>query len=151
MDKKRKQEEKNEELLRVIEIKNQKIRELTMLTRQLKEENADLREAVEEFEASGARRRPKPKPKAATKPGEKGQQQTQQQPQAAHQYNDEDDFWQEQQDAPQPIEDNDLWIQNQAADVKGALGGNNDFLKRKSKDSKADKQDMAFYGVGMKN
>ena len=93
----------------MIEMKNQKIRELTMLTRSLKEENADLREAVEEFEASGARRRPKPKPAQAPKPGERSQQAAPQAAQA-YQYNDEDDFWQEQQDAPQQIEDNDLWI-----------------------------------------
>ena len=51
-----------------------------MLNLKLKEENAELTEAVEEFEASGARRRPKPKPqpKPAGKPGEKQDPQGQQ-------------------------------------------------------------------------
>jgi len=65
MDKKVKADMKNADLMKVIEAKNVKIRELDQLVRKLKAENEDLLIAVEEFEASGARRRPKPKPQAA--------------------------------------------------------------------------------------
>ena len=64
MDKKVKAEEKQKEYLDTIEYLKGKIRELDSEVRTLRTENTDLKEAVEEFEASGARRRPKPKPKA---------------------------------------------------------------------------------------
>jgi hypothetical protein len=75
MDKKAKLEIKQDELMDVIELKNQRIRELEQVTRKLKKENVDLKEAVEEYKASGARRRPKPKPQAPGVPGEKASSQ----------------------------------------------------------------------------
>ena len=66
MDRKAKAEDRIQELLRIIENKNVKIRAMEQERLKLREENADLREAVEEYEAGGAKRRPKPKPVTRT-------------------------------------------------------------------------------------
>ena len=55
MEKKTKLEEKNEELMKVLELKNVKIRELEAEVMKLRHENQELKETVEDFEATGAK------------------------------------------------------------------------------------------------
>ena len=55
MEKKTKLEEKNEELMKVLDMKTNRIRELEAEVMKLKHENQELKEAVEDFEATGAK------------------------------------------------------------------------------------------------
>ena len=70
MEKKTKLEEKNEELMKVLDMKTNRIWELEAEVMKLKHENQELKDAVEDFEATGAKWRPWPKQTHKT-PGEK--------------------------------------------------------------------------------
>ena len=139
-------------MLDVIELKNVKIRELEAERVRTRVETKELREILEEYEAGGAKRRPKPKPqpKQTANSGAPGTQPNQQDDFDRDAYAppiDDDDFWQEREDLPQPIAEEDLWIQQQA---QGELGASAKQLTKSlpKRVKNAGDNDMEYYGVG---